>query len=459
MSEAIQTHDTPLPRYSETDTNGFAARLELFQSSHPEYPIVPVTKHPGVPEQSNNRHRSLSSTKESWQSARIDAHDLQADIVAALFASISSSDTVAATHLIHKGLISPDCPKATGETPLLASIRARSAPTARALLLHGADPDLVGKPGPDHSAERTPLMLAAATGQLAIVRMLLGDFGADDAAVGPRGDTALRLAAEAGHRDVVRYLPTRRGGAWRRLRHSREVVALRRAAVNAREMARFIAWDLPRLLLIDIPWEVGKWIWRRKHRIGPWVVRAVRGVPRGLVDLAKGVWKGLKRLPRLLWRVIVWIYEVVPRAWGIIWKGFVAGVKRVSRAFAFAARRIVSVLHSFFAAVITRLKDIKFKDVGHDLLVAVEALFVKLPRAVWAFVCQLVVVAGRAFQACFSNYCIRTMFKLLCVVPKILWSMLESLWASFGRGLDELVTLVNPKRVSSGGADREQFIL
>lgn len=456
MSEAIQMHETPAPKYTETDENGFTARLKLFQNTHPEYPIVPVTRYPSTQGLSHNRHHSLSSTSESWQSARSDADDLQADIVTALFANISSSNTAAATHLISQGLISPDCPKASGETPLLASIRARSAPTARALLSLGADPDLAGKsPGPDHGggdAERTPLMLAAATGQLAIVRMLVGEFGADDAAVGPRGETALRLAAEAGHRDVVRYLPTRRGGAWRRLRHSREVVALRRAAVNAREMARFIAWDLPRLLLIDIPWEVGKWIWRRKHRIGPWVVRAVRGVPRGLVDLAKGVWKGLKRLPRLLWRVMVWIYEVVLRAWGIIWKGFVAGVKRVSRAFAFAARRIVSVLHSFFAAVITRLKDIKFKDVGHDLLVAVEALFVKLPRAVWAFVCQSVVVAGRAFGACLSDYCIRTLFKLLCTFPQALWSMLESLWASFGRGLDELVTLVNPKRVPSGAS-------
>ncbi|KAK7710631.1 hypothetical protein SLS63_012905 [Diaporthe eres] len=220
---------------------------------------MPVTKYPGTPELFKNRRLSLSSTEESWESARIDAHDLQADIVAALFANISSSNTAAATHLISQGLISPDCPKATGETPLLASIRARSAPTARALLLLGADPDLVGKTGvPDPSAERrTPLMLAAATGQLAIVRMLAGEFGADDAAVGPRGETALRLAAEAGHRDVVRYLPARRGGAWRRLRHSREVVALRRAAVSAGKMARFFAWDLPRLLLVDVPWEVG----------------------------------------------------------------------------------------------------------------------------------------------------------------------------------------------------------
>lgn len=457
MSEAIQTHETPIPKYTETDENSFSARLESFQISHPEYPIVPVTKYPGTPELFKNRRLSLSSTGESWESSRTDAHDLQADIVTALFANISSGNTAAAAHLITQGLISPDCPKANGETPLLASIRARSAPAARALLALGADPDLVGSSaGPDQggafAVERTPLMLAAATGQLAIVRMLVGEFGADDAAVGLRGETALRLAAEAGHRDVVRYLPARRVGAWRRLRHSREVVALRRAAVSARKTARFFAWDFPRLLLVDIPWEVGRWVWRRRHRIGPWLVRVVRGIPEGLMDLAKGIWRGVKGLPRLFWRAIVWISQVVPRACGIVVKGLVDGVKRVARAVAFAARRLVSVLHSVFAAVVTRLKDIKLKDVGHDLLVAMEALFVRLPRAVWAFLCQSVVVAGKALKACFTNYCIRTLFKLLCIVPKALWSMLESLWASFGRGLDELITLINPKRIPSGGS-------
>ncbi|KAG6357706.1 hypothetical protein INS49_013585 [Diaporthe citri] len=453
MSEAIQTHETPAPRYTENDENGFAARLESFQKTHPDYPIIPVTKYPSTPELFKNRLPSLSSTTESWQSAGSDAHGLQADIVTALFASISAADTAAAAHLITQGLISPDCPKATGETALLASVRARSAATARALLLLGADPDLAGRAGgPDHGAERTPLMLAAATGQLAVVRMLVGEFGADDAAVGPRGETALRLAAEAGHRDVVRYLPARRGGAWRRLKHSKEVVALRRAAVSARKAVRFFGWDLPRLLLVDIPWEVGKWVWRRRHCVGPWVVRVVRGTPRGLIDLAKAIWMGLKRLPRLLWRVVLWISEVVSRAWEIMRKGLVDGAKNLGRAVVFAARRLVSVLHSSFAAIITRLKGIKLKDVGHDLLVAMEALFVKLPRAVWAFVSQSVVMAGRAFKTFFSNSWIRTLLKVLCIVPQILWLMLESMWASFGRGLDELITLANPKRIPSGGS-------
>lgn len=454
MLEATETHETPAPRYTETDENGFSATLKAFQDNYPYYPIVPVTRHPSTPESSKDHRCNSLIITESWQSARDEAHALQADIIAALFASISSKDTAAVTHLISQGLISPDCPKPNGETPLLACIRVHSAPTARALLSLGADPNLVGNAEPDRGSlcvvERTPLMLAAATGQLVIVRMLVEEFGADDAVVGPKGETALRLAAEAGHRDIVRYLPARRGGAWRRVRCSREVVALRRAAKAVGKVVSFLGWDFPRLLLVDIPWEGLRWAWKRRHRLGPWVVSVVRGIPGLLTNMAKELCRGLKALPHSLCRLIVWISEALPRARIILSKGLMEGVKRVAHAFAFAARRMISVLHSFFAAVITCLKNIKLKDVGHDLLVATEALFVKLPQAVWAFMSQSVAVVGRAIKACFSSYWIRALFKLLCIIPQTFWSMLESLWTSFGRGLDELITLVNPKRVPFG---------
>lgn len=472
MPDSNRTQETQAPSYTEAEENGFSARLQTFKDKYPGYPVIPITKPPsapGPPPKCLCNPCSGRSDAERWDSpaARRDAHDLQSAIVAALFAVISSKDTAGVTHLISQGLISPDCPKADGETPLLACIRAaRSAALARALLALGADPDLAGMTeaslGPDDDntirgcgdgyVERTPLMLAAATGQLAVVRILVGEFGADDAAVGTRGETALRLAAEAGHRDVVRYLPARRRGAWRRLRCSREVVALRRAVVTAGEMVAFLGWELPRLLLVQLPWKIGRWAWTNRGRIGRWVVRVVRWIPRGLGDVAKGVWRGIEGVPRATWRMIVWISQAVPRAWGVLWKGLVDGTKRVGRAVAFAARRLVSVLHSFFAAVIDRLKNITLRDVGHDLSVAIGALVVKLPGAVWSFMSQLVVVAGRAIDAFFNSCCILLLFKALCLVPKILWEMVESLWASFGRGVDELITLVNPKRVSSGGS-------
>ncbi|KAH8769034.1 ankyrin repeat-containing domain protein [Diaporthe sp. PMI_573] len=436
-------HESPVPRYTETDENGLSARLETFQKSHPDYPIVPVSEYPGFPSA---------------------ARAIQADIVKALFISITARDAAAVHHLISaQGLISPDCPSAKGETPLLASIRARSAPTARTLLALGADPNLVGKgaaaPPRDHedvpsdSGGITPLMLASATGQLAIVKMLVDDFGADDAIVGARGETALWLAARAGHRDVVAYLPTRRAGAWRRLRHSKELRALRKAVVTTGEVVKFLGWTVPRGLVFDIPRAVGKFAWRRRRRILALVVRVVKGFPRVLKDLAKGVWAGIKELPREVWRVVVWVSRAVPRAWEVVWKWLVDGVRKVSGAVVFAAQRLVSVLHSFFVAVINRLREVKLKDLGHDLLVALEALFVKLPGAVWSFMAQSVTVFRRAVKAVFRSDWVRfflyLVFSFVCIVPRTLWMMLESLWACVGRGVEELISLLNPKMVPS----------
>ncbi|KAI3398533.1 hypothetical protein diail_9057 [Diaporthe ilicicola] len=405
-----------VPRYAETDESGFFTRLEVFQNNHPDYPIVPVTKHPDAPG-TDDAHENLSCTTKSWDTtASSDAHDLQADIVNALFESIAlKKDAAAVHHLISQGLISPDCPDKTGETPLLAAIRQRKVATARALLSLGAQTNLSGtvgadatvRPPPQTGRERTPLMLAAAMGNLVLVKVLVEEHGADDGVVGPEGEIALRLAADAGHRDVVRYLPPRRRGAWRRLKCSKEVRRARRAVAAA-------------------------------GRVG-----AVKA-------MAKALWTGVKGLSRFVLLAIVWTLKSLPRAWEVMWKWLVDGVKRVGRAVAFAALRLVSMLCSLVTAVISRLEDITLKDVGHDLLVAMEALFVKLPQAVWSFLYQSVAVAVRAAKAFLGNGCVRLLFEVVCRIPKTLWSMLESLLESIARGMDELITLLNPKRVRTG---------
>lgn len=467
-------HESPVPRYTERDEHGFSARLGVFTKYLPQYTIVPVTQHPDIADPpSHGRRQSISSTDGGLLSERAAARALQVDIVEAFFASISARDAAAVEHLIRdRGFISPDCPNAKGETPLLASIRSRSAPTARILLTLGADPNLPGKPAApwDHDDDGgginpgdntnttilTPLMLAATTGQLAIVKLLVGDFHADDSAVGAHGETALWLAARAGHRDVVAYLPARRGGAWKRLRHSKEVRALRRAVVTAGQVVKFVGWTIPRCLVFEIPRGIGKMVWRRRWDIWKFFVRVVTGFPRFFVDSAKGVWKFVKELPRDVRRVVMWIYRAVPRAWNVLRKGLVDAAKKVGSAAAYAAQRLISVLHSFFVAVITRLKEVKLKDLGHDLLVAMKALLVNLPGAIRAFMSESVAVLGRAFKALFTNCLVRTLLTvvtyLVCLIPRTIWNILESLWAFLGRGVEELITLVNPKMVPSRGS-------
>ncbi|KAJ0107768.1 hypothetical protein J7T55_000030 [Diaporthe amygdali] len=473
MTESLQLDEVPVPKYIETDEREFFARLKAIQNKYPSYPVVPVTKHPSTP--NPDPHHNLSST-ESWKSAAIsDTHNLQADILTALFEDITMRDIAAVQYLIRQGLIAPDCPNATGETPLLAAIRSRSVPMARTLLALGAQPNQFGKVGPDPTLippqtgrDRTPLMLAAAMGNLVLVKLLMEEHGTDDALVGPAGEIVLRLAAEGGHRDVVRYLPARRAGAWRRLKHSKEVKRARRAVAAAGRIVGFLGWTLPRFLLWEFPREVAKWAWRHRRLFGELCVRLIKGVPEGLMVIAKATYRliegfptslmsifkavylQLKGLPRLGWQVVIWISKALPRAWKVVRKWLVDGARAIGGAIAFGAVRLVSLLHSLFAAVISRLKETKLKDLGHDLLVAVDALFNKLPREIWSFVSQLVAVSWRALNAFFWNDCVWLLLEVVCFVPRTFWSMLESLLACVGRGLDELITLLNPKRFPAG---------
>jgi hypothetical protein len=458
---SLREGDSPVSQYTKPNNkNSLSALLEKFQKTYPNYPIIPP-------------HTQDSSSA--------DLYDIQTNIVRALFASIEARDPAAVRHLIHdKGLITPDCANTDGETPLLASIRVRSTPTARVLLALGADPNLRGRaaewiwdhgdlgPSADGSSVElrsttwskadmcvlTPLMLAAATGQLPIVKMLLAEFGADDRPVGPRGETAIRLAARGGHTDVVAYLPARRScrGAWRRLRHSRELEKLKEAAHDTGKVVVFFVYMVPRSLLFDIPVWAGGAVWKRRRRIWErFVIPVFRELPGLLVTLVRVAWEGVKGLPRGVWEVVVWILKAVPRAWGVVWKGFVDGAKGVGRAVAFAAQRIVSVMHSFFTAVISCLKEFKVKDLGHDLLVALHALLVKLPAAIRGFLAQSGVVFRSAARAVFKDKWVRWFLRWASlpawIVPWALWVMLKSLWSCVGRGLEELISLINPKRV------------
>ena len=70
----------------------------------------------------------------------------------------------------------------------------------------------------DMERARTPLMLAAEMGNLAVVKILCERAFADPMLVAPDGQTAQRLAARNGHKEIVMYLPAHRGGAWKRLK-------------------------------------------------------------------------------------------------------------------------------------------------------------------------------------------------------------------------------------------------
>ena len=73
---------------------------------------------------------------------------------------------------------------------------------------------------PDPERMRTPLMCAAENGHLNICKILCETAFSDPMLVAPDGQTAQRLAARNGHREIVQYLPANRAGALLRLKCS-----------------------------------------------------------------------------------------------------------------------------------------------------------------------------------------------------------------------------------------------
>ena len=83
---------------------------------------------------------------------------------------------------------------ADGDTPLLVAVREKHLKSSLTLILEGADPNL-----PNTTTLDTPLHIAALTGELTIVQLLLV-FGAKSVARNGQGKTPIELAQEAhGH--------------------------------------------------------------------------------------------------------------------------------------------------------------------------------------------------------------------------------------------------------------------
>lgn len=101
--------------------------------------------------------------------------------------------------------------------------------------------------------QRTPLMVAAAEGNLPLVKLFLDIWGADDSLIAPDGQLGLRLAAEGGHSEVVAYFPLRRGGGWRRWK-AHHAVAVRRVREALRGIfwfAGMLVWRTPKFFGVD----------------------------------------------------------------------------------------------------------------------------------------------------------------------------------------------------------------
>ncbi|KAK0671153.1 hypothetical protein QBC41DRAFT_386621 [Cercophora samala] len=487
--------DAPLPTYTPLDSS-FLPSLLHHQPSLSTLLSLPLTTYPEspYPYYSPSHHRTIhpSPTSSSPLAALEDEdlkrryYNLQRQIVSTFFHAIThGKNTELVTQFVKSGFISPDCPDATGSTPLVAAVEAGNGQMVCLLIGLGAQVNGYGKlfsGAPRHRGkyadlmlERTPLMVAARNGNLALVKLLVDEFGADDGVIAPDGQLALRLAAEGGHREVVEYLPTRRGGAWRRWKthHSVAVERVRRAGRKIGRFVWFFVWELPRFLVWSVPKHVVvkpvvkavKYCWENKRRFGGWVKREVKGFPGRVKRVGKEAWKGLKKLPRGVWEVMKEIPGMVKRLGIFIWKVIKKipelmknlcvwiwmTLKKLGMAVGNIFLKVISVLHTAVAAVLDYFRSISLKDIWNGVEAVFRAIFIGLPQAIWSGLVGLVKCVGMSILALFglSGQILIWLFEGLCwvvtYIPNQLGKIISAIWASISKGYYEIMVWINPK--------------
>ena len=444
------THDVDisLPRYAVTDNS---STLEARIASTPglALPILnapsPIKAHFNTDDQENPERR------------------LQRHIVGSFFRAVQDNQDDVVADFISRGLVSPDVTSSSHETPLLAAVRCSHIGMLRRLLSLGALVDGYGRSQtviyrsgkPPRYFQRTPLQYAAEKGHLAIVKVLMEEFGADDSLIAPDGALALRLAAQNGHEEVVAYLPARKGGAWKRWKaaHEWEMERIRAARDKIFWFVKLIGFDVPKVLF----WYVPKEVWKQRGRVVRWVKRQVVLLPRRAVRLGKGLVKGVKELPKVVGKLAVETWGLVrriPGACRIVVDWLVSGVVRVSGAILEAFAKTISALHTALTMVITWCKDITLRDVWNGVKIAFFAVFKDLPLAVWNFASDVGEVIYKTAKQLFGTlgslvyYIGLGVWHVVLYIPQNIWDMVKAVGRSLGKAFNEVMVQFDPKRLA-----------
>ncbi|KAM0426381.1 hypothetical protein ACHAPT_008427 [Fusarium lateritium] len=453
--------DLPVPTYSATDDGDLLNRIE--RASAVEFPILhsPVAR-------TTNLQRLTSDS--DWTSYH-EAYRLERDIVDSFFTSIENGHDDLVAEFVSRGWVSPDTTSRVHETPLLAAVRAGRTPMVSRLVALGATVNAFGRPHTskdlidDDRSERTPLMLAAERGHLALVKVLMGDYGADDSLVAPDGAIALRLAAVNGHREIVDFLPARRGGAWLRWKtaHHKQMERVRRAWKRLGRFIKVLFWDCPRLIVYDLPKEVGKSIWKRRHRMAAACKRIPARIKTEVIELpgnikrcGKAVWEGIKEIPPILKCVLVAIWETIkeiPGAVMVVLRWIGRGFKSMGEAIANVFTRLFSFLHTVIMAVISFFGNITLKDIWDGFCFLVRAIFVDAPKAIGAFIVSFGQMTYDMLKALFGTlgkciwYIGTGILWLIQYIPHRIWTIIEAMGTSVVRAYQEMMSYLNPKRM------------
>ncbi|CAI6082770.1 unnamed protein product [Clonostachys chloroleuca] len=451
----------PLPTYTATAQDDLEARIE--RTSGLELPILRM---PAL-DYSRPHNPPLKTTEQADDAANLDARTLERDIVLAFFTAIRSGHNELVSQLVSRGLVSPDVTNSAGETPLLAAVCAGNTPMISTLVALGATVNAYGTPCSIHSdrrhrrLRRTPLQLAAQQGRLALVKVLMEDYGADDSLVAPDGYIALRLAAKNGHREIVEYLPARRGDIGLRCktiaRDEWEVVVS--ILKKFGHVIEFFVWRLPVAVLYKAPKHICQSAWRRRHRFAAWCKRAARGVvklPSRILKFLREVLKALKRTPefvRRLARAALKFLKAIPGVVKsvLLWVG--RGLKSAGKAVLHVFALCASLIHTAVLSVLSFFRGITPKDVWDGVCYLVKAIFVEAPLALIKFLGTFGEVSYKVLAALFGVlgkvlwYIAQGILYVITWTPKQLWRCVKAFGRLNRKGFNEIMALIDPKRM------------
>lgn len=384
-------------------------------------------------------------------------------ILSTYFTAIRSKNDAVIYLFISSGLVGPDTTDQSGETPLLAAVSAGDRRTVQRLIDLGATVDMYGQ---SCNTSRTPLQLAAATGNLAIVKFLMEHHGADDSLIAPDGQLALRLAAEAGHREVVAYLPERRGGGWRRWKthHAKSVAVARKAARRIWWFFRILG-KCVYLPLKGLLWELPKWVFKEAHRFPGWARKQVakgperarrlaaqlKKTPARLARVGRWTLREVKKTPDRLRRMAIEVKQVSKQIVLSIWRA----LEGIAKAIWSIVAKTISLIHSTLHAIWTRLRAVTMQDLLNGLRTVFLAIFVDLPKSIGKFLMgfvkgavDLIGAIGRGFGKALV-WIVKNLTKLILAtifyVPAQLWKMVVAMFSSLMKAYHEVRVWISPK--------------
>ncbi|KAF2682200.1 ankyrin [Lentithecium fluviatile CBS 122367] len=465
------THDIDptLPSYTEHATTLRDRVQHLVAETRNDEEGLPITKYPDSSPGSDSLYGILP-----------ERHDGHAPyrrcqlIVKMYFDAITSKKDEVVALLIESGLVTTETTNEAGRTPLLAAVEAGNVRTVQQLMDYDAKVNAFGvtaglpKPyygKPPMRTYRTPLQYAAEKGNMTIIKLLMETYQADDSIIAPDGQHALRLAATHGHREIVQYLPSRRGGGWQRwkTKHHKAMYRVKKASMSIYKFFEILLWHIPKFLLWDVPKHVvvlpvikgGKWLKAHHQEVPGIVSRWLKKIPKKIAKGAKETWKIAKEVPSVLKKVLLSIWRKIkstPKVARMFLMWMWGGLAKFGTAITHILGRLFSFLHTAFSAVFSFFRGLTLKDVVDGFVVLLRAVFVDTPKLLLDWLLKLGEVSYKATRALFGTLgCIlwflgSVVIAIFIYVPKKLAVILAALAQSMAGGWKEVMIWVNPKR-------------